>query len=63
MKDDEDEMELAILLEDYEAFDDEAHASRLHWVSPEGALRGADNAYKPRLVNGRRVSPGPSQDG
>ena len=56
MKDDEDEMELAILLEDYEAFDDEAHAARLHWVGENGT------DYKPRVVGGKRIPPGRIDD-
>lgn len=53
MDDGTEDIELAILLEDYQAFDDEAHRARLRWTN-DG--RGGD--YKPLVINGRRSIPG-----
>lgn len=41
--------ERAILKEDYDAFPDSAHTSRLHWMSERGD-------YKPKVVNGKRMA-------
>lgn len=43
--------ERAILLEDYNAFSQSAHAARLHWVSPK------HGDFKPVVIHGRRVIP------
>ncbi len=51
---DNEEPELAITLEEYNDFDDVAHAARLCWRTTN------DDDYKPALVHGRRTTPGSS---
>lgn len=52
-----EELEMAILLEDYNSFPDDAHAARLHWISG-----GSNGNFKPMVINGRRVIPGQANE-
>lgn len=50
MSDDAEDIEFAMLKEDYDALPLEAHGSRLHWGDES-------NDYKPSLAAGRRTIP------